>query len=167
MPSSQTTKIGTSLVLGATILAVGIFSGTRINKLDSNGQMDRANEIYADAPVLAPCTATGGKANYNTCYFANPFTVPALVKNFQLHAVSNPAGAGFDCGPVSALSASGNTIVDSVVPTDQGATSGAIVRSPNDIFIPVSGYLKCVANKNPTAAFEAVMLTTITEYHSL
>lgn len=167
MPSSQTSKIGTALILGATILGVGFFTGTKMNKLDSDGALDPTATFYTDAPALAPCTGTGGKANYNTCYWTNPFPVPLIVQNFQLHEYKNPAGAPFDCGPVTSLANSGATVVDNGTTATSGTTSGAIVRSPNDIVIPVGGHFKCVATRDPTAALRAVMLLKFTELHSL
>lgn len=167
MPSNLLTRYGTSLILGAVILGTGIFGGTKLNKIDSNGAIDKTATFYTDANAVAPCSGTGGKANYNTCYWANPYTVPLIVQNFQLHQYKNPAAAPFDCGPVTSLSNSGNTVVDSQTTTTSGTTSGALVRSPNDIVIPVSGYFKCTATKDPTAALRAVMLLKVTELHSL
>lgn len=161
MPSSR--NQGLLQIIAAVIITGGVTAtGVQLYNLDSSGNIDKTETIEIGQPVLVNCTNTGGKANYSACYFQNPFTGTGVIRRLELHTEANPSNTPFDCGVVSSLTSSGTGVVDS----GSSGSGSALARSPDDLELPPSWYVKCAAAKTPGTAFDAVMLTELTEYHA-
>ena len=161
MTSAKATN-GTIGLVAAVIASVGIYAGTTINKLNTSGTIDKSKTIYANADLLSPCTNTGGKANYSTCYFQNPFTGSGVIESSYLMTEANPSNTQFDCGVVASLSNSGTQLRNN----GNTASGGVLAMSTGSVIVPPSWFVKCAAGRTPGVGFEAVLLTKMIEYHT-
>lgn len=161
MASSRSTKLLSSLVIGAVTLVSGYALGLRGSlQINNSGTVDfRGSDAIlsvSGSDLLrirdVTCTATGGLAKYDTCITANPLSSTGVVVRAQLELGNNPAGGTFDCGFVKAAnSATGTTLIENSV----SATGANSYYTTGTAHWNGADFIKCGTITPPTSPFTA------------